>query len=326
MAGDTFHALTTWRVLARVGDGGMAEVFLAEQLGLGRFVRHVGVKTIRRELAARSGYRALFMEEATRLAGLRHENIQLALELVTWDDRPALIFEWVHGLTLEDLNARLDERDDYLPPNLALHIVSRVARALAHIAHHPLPDGRDGSLVHCDVSPVNILVGWDGVVKLTDFGIAREGHRDGADRNVAGLLGKAPYLSPEQAAGLPLDPRSDIFSLGLVLFELLTGAQAFPARDLDETLALHARWDVPSPCNWNPAIPPAVEDILRGMIARRPEDRFPSAAAVVSAIQDHVGRHGVGPSGDALARYLDVVFPEVDKRRVDPSAFRPFNA
>ncbi len=322
MAGDTFHALTTWRILAKVGDGGMAEVYLAEQRGLGQFIRHVGVKTIRRELASRPGYRALFMAEATRLAGLRHPNIQHALELVTWDDRPALIFEWIHGLTLESINARLDERNDYVPPNLALHIVSRVAHALAHIAHHLGPDGRDGSLVHCDVSPVNILVGWDGTVKLTDFGIARDSHDVPHQDAVTGPLGKAPYLSPEQAAGLPLDPRSDIFSLGLVLFELLTGVQAFPARHLEETLALHARWELPSPRQWNPAIAPAIEDVMRGMIARRPEDRFPSAEAVVIAIQDLVGRHGVGPCGDALARYLDVIFPEVDKWRVDPTAFR----
>lgn len=312
----TFHAMNAWRVLRKVADGGMSAVHVAEQLGFGGFTRVVGVKRMRPELLERPQYRELFLSEARLVAELAHENIQQVHGLVEWDGVPVIITEWIDGLNLEQLNARLDDLNAYLPPNLALHIVARVASALAWAWTKSDGQGRALKLVHCDLSPVNILVGWRGVVKLVDFGIARASCRS-AESLPNEILGKSPYLSPEQASGEDLDARSDIFTLGLVLFELLTGEQAFPAQNIDETKSLHGQWDVRSPREWNPAISLEVERILERMMAREPSERFASMSLVVEAIDGLLYRHGPGPDAERLAAYLRGIFPEAGQSGKD---------
>ncbi len=312
-----FQTLGTFRIIKKVAEGGMGQVFLADQLGVSGFSKKVGIKTIKRELLERYYYRDMFIDEAKLVATLIHENIQQVYNLVDWAGSLAIIMEWVHGVTLEDLNTRLDEKNDYLPPALAVFIVSRVARALAYAHEKHGHDGRPLLLVHRDVSPVNIFVSWGGVVKLADFGIAkarsaRRAHRDNE------ILGKAPYLSPEQARGGAIDNRSDIFTLGLVLFELLTGEQVYPVENIDDAVVLHDKNEIPSPREWNPAISPEIERIMRIMLQRDPAQRYQRAREIVRELEILLYQNGYGPTNERLAEYLESLFPEVDKHRLLP--------
>ena len=312
-----FEAPSAYRIIKKVAEGGMGQVFLADQLGVSGFSKTVGIKTIKRELLDRYYFRNMFIDEAKLVATLIHENIQQVYQLVEWGSSLAIILEWVHGVTLEDINTRLDERNDYLPPNLAVFIVSRVARALAYAHEKRGPDGRPLFLVHRDVSPVNIFVSWGGVVKLADFGIAKASKARKAIRDDE-ILGKAPYLSPEQAKGGQIDARSDIFTLGLVLFELLTGEQVYPVETIDDAIALHGKKEIPSPRDWNPSISPEIDRIMRIMLEHDPNKRYQRARDIVRDLEILLYQNGYGPTNERLAEYLDVIFPEVDKHRLLP--------
>jgi serine/threonine protein kinase len=315
--GNLIQTTVGYRIIKKVAEGGMGEVFLADQLGVSGFSKTVGLKTIKRELLDRYYFRDMFIDEAKLVATLVHENIQQVYQLIDWGGALAIVMEWVHGVTLEDLNTRLDERNDYLPPQFAIFIVSRVARALAYAHEKRGPDGRPLLLVHRDVSPVNVFLSWGGVVKLADFGIAkaRSARRSGREDEV---LGKAPYLSPEQARGLSIDARSDIYTLGLVLFELLTGEQVFPVESVEAAIGLHEKGQIPSPREWNPAISPDIERIMRIMLQKDPEQRYQRARDIVRELEMLLYGSGYGPTNERLAEYLDSLFPEVDKHRLLP--------
>ena len=312
---DLFQYVGTYRIISDVAEGGMGHVYLAEQLGVSGFTKTVGIKTIRRDLVDSGLFRDLFIAEAKLVADLIHENIQQVYQLIDMAGSYAIIMEWVHGITFEDINVRLDERNEYLPPDLAVFLVSRVARAL-HYAHTKRDrDGRLLNIVHRDVSPVNIFASWQGVVKLADFGIAKGLSTSQPDERKQ-IKGKYPYMSPEQARGEVTDHRSDIFSLGLVLFEMFTGEQLYPVEKVDEAIGLHRTKKVPSPRLWNPAVPKDVEPMMLRMLALDPDDRYPSAGDVVRDLEVFMYSGGYGPTNERLAEYLDTLFPEVDKQRL----------
>lgn len=314
---EVFQYVGTYRIIADVAEGGMGHVYLAEQLGVSGFTKTVGIKTIRRDLVDNGLFRDLFIAEAKLVADLVHENIQQVLHLIDMAGSYAIVMEWIHGVTFEDINARLDDRNEYLPPDLAVFLVSRVARALAYAHDKRDRSGRPLNLVHRDVSPVNIFASWQGVVKLADFGIAKaltHAHLDDGKETV----GKTPYMSPEQARGEVTDARSDLFALGLVLFEMLTGEQLYPVESVDEVIGLHQEKKVPSPRNWNPAIPAEVEVPMRKMLEVDPDNRYQSARDMVRDLELFLYSGGYGPTNEKLAAYLDELFPEVDKHRILP--------
>lgn len=310
-----FQYVGTYRIVSEIAQGGMGKVYLADQLGVAGFVKTVGIKTIRAELVESGVFRDLFIAEAKLVADLIHENIQQVYQLVDMAGSFAIIMEWVHGITFEDINTRLDERNEYLPPDLALFMVSRVARAL-HYAHEKLDrNGQQLNLVHRDVSPVNVFASWQGVVKLADFGIAKTLDVSGPDERKQ-IMGKVPYMSPEQATGNITDRRTDIFAMGLVLFEMLTGEQLYPTDDIHEVVRLHDNKPIPSPREWNPAVPEQIDPIVRRLLARDPSDRYQTANEVVKDAEILMYGGGYGPTNEKLARYLDTLFPEVDKSRL----------
>lgn len=312
-----FQYVGTYRLIHEVAQGGMGKVFLAEQLGVSGFNKTVGIKTIRRDLVDNGVFRDLFIGEAKLVADLIHENIQQVFQLIDMAGSYAIVMEWVHGITLEDINARLDERNEYLPPALAVFLVSRVARALYYAHTKRDLSGRPLNIVHRDVSPVNIFASWHGVVKLADFGIAKAMSTEQPDERKQ-IMGKVPYMSPEQARGEVTDGRSDVFSLGLVLFEMLTGEQLYPVETVDEVTELHDRKKIPSPRMWNPAIEKDIEPIMLRMIDQDPQRRYQCASEVVRDLEVFMYSGGYGPTNEKLAKYLDSLFPEVDKHRLLP--------
>ncbi|MGM0578293.1 MAG: serine/threonine-protein kinase [Myxococcota bacterium] len=314
---DFFQYVGTYRLISEVAEGGMGKVFLAEQLGVSGFTKTVGIKTIRRELIDSGLFRDLFIAEAKLVADLVHENIQQVYQLVDMAGSFAIVMEWVHGVTFEDINSRLDERNEYLPPELAVFVTSRVARALSYAHEKRGRDGRRLNVVHRDVSPVNVFASWQGVVKLADFGIAKTLRVEGPDEQQQ-IMGKVPYMAPEQGMGLETDHRTDIFALGLVLFEMLTGEQLYPVETVEEVMELHRGKPIPSPRDWNPAIPAEIEPILERLLARDMNARYQHAHQVVRDLEVFMYSGGYGPTNEKLADYLDGLFPEVDKHRLLP--------
>ena len=314
-ATDMFQYVSSYRIVREIAKGGMGKVYLAEQLGVAGFTKTCGIKTIRRELVNSGLFRDLFIEEAKLVADLIHENIQQVYHLIDMAGSFAIVMEWVHGVTFEDINSRLDERNEYLPPELAVFVVSRVARALSYAHNKRAPDGRPLRIVHRDVSPVNIFANWQGVVKLADFGIAKTLRVDKLDEGQQ-IMGKVPYMSPEQARGGVTDPRTDIFALGLVLFEMLTGEQLYPVENVEEVIELHRTKRIPSPREWNPGVPAEVEPILRRLCAQDPANRYQNARDVVTDLEVFMYSGGYGPTNERFQEYLDGLFPEVDKQRL----------
>ena len=173
MSDQVFEYGGQYRLLRLLAEGGMGRVFLAEQFGSSGFSKTVAIKIIHRDLVDEKMFRELFIGEAKLTADLIHENIVQVYQLVEYKQSYGIVMEYLHGTTLDGINDRLDEINDYCPPELGAFVISRVARALAY-AHTKL--GREGQpmgIVHRDVSPPNILVSWQGVVKLSDFGIAK---------------------------------------------------------------------------------------------------------------------------------------------------------
>ena len=231
-----------YRLLERLGQGGMAEVFKAMSFGVEGFEKTLVIKRILPELAKSKRFSDLFVHEAKLAVRLSHANVVQVFDLGTAHQAGQLTYyiamEYVAGLDLATLIARCRDRGVQFPPAMCVYIAGEVAKGLDH-AHrrrdeqmHPL------GIVHRDVSPHNILISWEGEIKVTDFGIAkaRDSIAEEGELGPDQLQGKYPYMSPEQARGQSVDARSDLFSLGIVLYEMLTFVNPFRAPTTFETL------------------------------------------------------------------------------------------
>ena len=324
-----FHFNGEYRILRALAEGGMGSVYLAEQNGVLGFSKTVALKVVKKELLENELFLDLFVGEAKLVADLIHENILQVYQLIQTQGSCGIVMEYIHGCTLDDINDRLDVLNDYMVPDLATFAISRVARALSY-AHNKLDrEGAPLGIVHRDVSPPNILVSWDGVVKLSDFGIAKARDMRSPDEQKH-VIGKIPFLSPEQVALQGADARSDIFSLGLVWYELLSGRSAYGANDLEELRDLHEAGLPPSVREFNPGIPETMENILLKMIAQDPNARFQTAHEVAIAMETYLYSGGYGPTNEKLRDYLHKLFPEVEKKRIvadtsnpKPTYFKP---
>lgn len=261
----------------------MAEVWRAEADGPEGVRKEVALKLVRGAPGASAEFARMLVEEARLATRLHHANVVQVFELVEAEGRFGLVMELVRGRDLGRVVERCRELG--VRPGLAraVQIGVEVARALDH-AHRLTVDGRPVGLVHRDVSPHNILVSYEGEVKLADFGIARAGSR--LDLTEPGTVkGKLAYMAPEQARGEPLDGRADVFSLGVVLWELCAGRRLF-ARDT-EAATLAAVLDpapVGPPSAWNEEVPPALDEVILGALARDPARRTGSAEALRAAL------------------------------------------
>jgi eukaryotic-like serine/threonine-protein kinase len=266
--------LAEYELLLPVGHGGMADVWAARAPDLdpdGLFA----IKVIHQSFARRPEFVRMFFEEAELLKTIRHPNVVGVYGVQQTANFVFMVMEWIEGDSLHSLIAEAGKRRP-IPPELAVRIIADAASGL-HAAHELYTeDGLFSGVIHRDVSPHNILIRTDGIIKLVDFGVAKVmGGFDG--RGGGQLKGKFGYMSPEQALGLPLDPRSDIFSLGIVLFELTTGRRLFLGRTEAETMQLVISGDVPSPGYFVSAYPQALERIVMRALERRFQDRYSSA-------------------------------------------------
>jgi serine/threonine protein kinase len=270
-----------YQLLEKIATGGMAEVFRARARGAMGFEKILVIKRILDTLAKDEEFQELFKVEARIAAMLVHPNIVQVFELGRQDESLFIAMEYVHGVDLARVVTRAKALGD-VPIDLALFLTGEVLKALqfAHASVHP-DTGRPLDVVHCDISPQNILVSFAGEVKITDFGISRAAIQQG---NQEVIRGKYAYMSPEQVEGKVLDGRSDLFSLGIVLYELLTGRRLFKSRTRDETLARVRRAEVPSPRAWRPSISDELEQFLLRTLARNADDRWSDAAEMLDAL------------------------------------------
>jgi serine/threonine protein kinase len=252
---------------ALLGQGGMALVYRGRDL---RTRRDVALKTLRLEYRHDPDTRARFRKEARTMAFLRHPNVARLYDLYEDDEAPWAVLEYVPGASLKDLL----RTDGPFNTDTTAAILEQVADALAHLHNH--------GLVHLDVKPQNILMTPDGVVKLIDFGLAQ--HAGGVQELIGGsAFGTAAYLSPEQACGEPVDATTDVYALGCVVYELLTGRPPFePAGDgevKNDIIRAHLEQDPEPPTAVRPDLPSWVDDVVLEALAKRPEDRYQNVSS-----------------------------------------------
>ncbi|HLK91665.1 MAG TPA: serine/threonine-protein kinase [Polyangia bacterium] len=291
-----------YKIIKRVADGGMAEIFLATQLGREGFAKPVILKRIHSTIYADPQFRNMFIDEAHISMSLSHSNIVQVLDLGVSAGRYFLVLELVDGWDLGRVLHRAATAGVRLPRELALHVTADVCRALAY-AHAKAEGDTPLGIVHRDVSPHNILLSEQGEVKLTDFGIAKAMNK--REHTGTGVVkGKVAFMSPEQAMGKPIDQRSDLFALGTVLYLLVTRARPFEGPSDLETLLRVQKGDFRAPEEAAPDLPPEVAAVVSRAMRKEPEERYQSADEMLADVE-RVLRTAFRPVGQTeLKRWL----------------------
>jgi serine/threonine-protein kinase len=271
------QVLGRYEFLAPIAQGGMASVWAARQWGSRGFSKIVAVKMMLPTISDDPKFERMFLDEARIASKIRHNHVVEILDLGEQNSVLYLVMEWVDGESLSAIRRYAAEKGG-VPIAVAVRIIADVCSGL-HAAHELRDDeGQPIGLVHRDVSPQNILVGYDGVSKVLDFGVAKVAGRTTDTTNVGHARGKPPYMAPEQALGHPIDRRADVFSLGIVLYQLITGKHPF--RGENDIATLHniiSEQPVISPKAFISNLPDGLERIMLSALERNPAKRFQSA-------------------------------------------------
>lgn len=269
-----------YEIVRRLGEGGMATIYLATSAGPGGFAKPCALKLLRPELAERDPIARMLMMEARVAAVLNHPNIVQVFDFGAYGQSYFMAMEWVDGVSLGSLMSRLMRERRRLPMGSAVQVTMQVAEALGYLREGVEIDGQPASLVHRDVSPSNVLLSASGAVKLTDFGIVKV--LDAPTHTRVGVVkGKYAYMAPEQLRGEAVDHRADLFSLGVVLFELLTMARLFHRPNVAATIAAVHAARVPPPSSLWDDVPPELDAIVKKLLAKKRDDRYASAAELL---------------------------------------------
>jgi class 3 adenylate cyclase/tetratricopeptide (TPR) repeat protein len=298
-----------YELIRRLAKGGMAEIFLARSFGVEGFERHLVIKRILPDLASSAKFVGLFIKEAKISASLSHPNIVQIYELGRVSSDHYIAMEHIHGRDLTRINKSMRGEGERMPVPLSVFVVASILRGLHHAHSRTDAQGRTLNLVHRDVSPHNVMVGFQGEVKLFDFGIARlVGDSEPTEGMPGG--GKYAYMSPEQASGLPLDHRSDLYSAGVVLYELLVGHRLFQDPDPVEKLRKVRAAEVPDPRPENAEISDDLWDILARMLAKNPDDRPATAGDAEEELWAYLYRSNLRADAHELATFMGNRFPD----------------
>jgi len=318
-------------LLERINVGGMAEVFKAKTVGVEGFEKVVAIKRILPSVAEDEDFIKMFVDEAKITVQLSHANLAQTFDLGRIDDSYYIAMEYVPGKDMRAAYERLKRRGERVPAHIAAYVMARVCDGLDYAHRKRGADGRELGIVHRDVSPQNIIVSFEGEVKLVDFGIAKAANK--ITKTQAGILkGKFGYMSPEQVRGLPLDRRSDIFAAGVVLYELLTGERLFTGTsDFSVLEKVQAARIVP-PTQLQKDIPAALEKIILKALAREVEDRYQYAADLGADLSRFLlEARGRSVTRDDVAAFMKATFPQenvreqaaLEKERTGPSQRAP---
>jgi len=308
------YFLGRYRVVDEIGIGGMASVHLARMDGPGGFQKWIAIKRIHPHLVEDESFIQMFLDEARVAARISHPNVATVFELGKEADSFWIAMEYLHGEPLREIMRRTEELGTPMPPEIACRIIADAAEGL-HAAHELL--GRNGeklNLVHRDVTPHNLFVTYDGATKVVDFGIAKFSSRMASTR--AGTLkGKLAYMSPEQVAGEALDRRTDIFALGVVLWELTTGQRLFRMDSDLDTLAKVQECNVPRPSSIIRGYPLELERVAQKALAKNKNERYRTARELSRALQSMLMKRGLFIASDEVSTYIRSIFGDrIEKR------------
>jgi len=291
----------------KLSEGGMGVVYEAEQHGVRGFVKRVAIKVIRSYYADQKSFIENFIGEARLVADLVHTNIVQTYQLGESRGTYFMAMEFVSGVNLQELDQQLKNCNKVLPVELAVFIASRVARGLAYAHGKTDRHGQTLGIVHRDVSLKNILIAFEGDVKLTDFGVAKARGflRDDEGRKIAG---KADFMSPEQADFRVTDKRSDLFSMGVVLAHLLLGYNLFRADTPEESRRRILTLPIPNFTSLNPLIDERLNQILHRALERDIDRRYPTADEMLYDLEYSIYHQGYGPTNETLGKYIRDLF------------------
>ncbi len=302
------------KVLRKLAEGGMGTVYLAEQTGTAGFNKTVAMKVIKREWLKDKRALGAFIGEARLVADLVHANICQVYSLNRHRGQLFIVMEYLHGLGLNTF-LKAHKKGGVLPPaDYSAFIASRVTRGLEYAHTKKARNGQPLGVVHRDVTPSNVILDFRGFVKLTDFGIALAVTSEAMDQPGV-VTGKISYMSPEQARAEVVDYRSDIYSLGLVLYELLTGQKVYTARSVLEVRE-QMKKRIRPPHELNENVPEELGKICMKALQYDPLDRFQSAKDFGNSLEYFMYHDKWGPTNEKLALYLQKVFPDIDRDKI----------
>jgi eukaryotic-like serine/threonine-protein kinase len=289
-----------------IAEGGMGVVYEALQRGAGGFTKVVAVKLIREEYSTISEFQKNFIGEARLVADLIHTNIVQTYHLGQIGGQYFMVMEYVSGVNLEQFLERHAALGRVMPVDIAAFIISRIARGLTYAHQKAGKDGRPLGIVHRDIGPKNVMIAFEGDVKLSDFGIAKALDLMYNEEGKV-IAGKDEYLSPEQASYAITDARADLFPLGIVLTELLLGRNVF--RDADRLISRENILKMPIPrfSTLRPEIDPKLEVIIQKALERDREKRYQSAYEMLNDLEIYLYSDGYGPTNEKLGAYLKTI-------------------
>jgi serine/threonine protein kinase len=309
-------------LLERIAVGGMAEVYMSKSFGIEGFEKIIAIKRILPTMAEDEDFIEMFVDEAKIAGQLTHANIAPIYELGKIGDSHYIAMEYVWGKDLLQIMNRFRRMRKRMPPVMVAWIASRMCEALDYAHHKRDRQGHHLNIIHRDVSPQNVLVSYEGEVKLIDFGIAKAASRQ--TKTQAGVLkGKFGYMSPEQVRGLPIDARSDLFAVGTCMYETLTSERLFMGESDFSTLEKVRNADVTPIHEVVREVPPALGDIVMKALKREPAERWQSAAELQDALQRFLGTQRPPFGTSKLASWLKTAFATEmmrEKERMDSFA------
>jgi serine/threonine-protein kinase len=304
------HAsLGRYQLVRQLAVGGMGEVWLARQRGPVGFEKLVVLKTLRGHLKEDQDFVNMFFDEARIAAALTHPNIAQIYELGEEKGEYFIAMEYVEGTSLKDMADEAIARSRPVPLALKCRVIADAAMALDFAHQAKTPSGQALDLIHRDVSPQNVLIGFNGAVKLIDFGVAKAANK--LVRTATGVIkGKYAYMSPEQAYGQPLDGRSDVFGLGTIFWEILTGERLFKRETETDTLRAVVGAELKTPSTVTRGVPKALDAVVMRALERTTEARYQSAGEFQRAIDGFLTRARLPATPSHLAAYMRELFPD----------------
>jgi serine/threonine-protein kinase len=299
-------------ILKKIAVGGMAEIFLARRMGIGHFSKFVVLKRLSPEYQGKKSFERLFVHEAKLTARLAHPNIVQLHDLGQVDGSYFMAMEYIHGVSSAEMMSKAAQKRKPVPIGVALHIVLSAARALAYCSQELSYEGEEIGILHHDVSPHNIQIRFDGQVKLLDFGVATETTQESS----TGRRGKFAYMSPEAFKREELDHRSDLFSLGVVLYELTMGRRLFKGRTPQETQQRAEECSIPQPRSIHPKFPENLENLILRALAKDRDERFSTASELCVSIEEVINTLKLESSAQRVSQYLHTLYQDtIDDRQ-----------
>jgi serine/threonine-protein kinase len=297
----------SYAIIAKLATGGMAEIFLARTESAAGVERYVVLKRVLRQRATDIKFVHMFLDEARLAAQLQHPNIAQVFDTGKLGDSYFFTMEYVHGETVRELLHRAYAIGQTIPIGCALTIIAGAAAGLQHAHERVGLDGKPLGIVHRDVSPSNLMISYEGNVKVVDFGVAKATHRS-IETQSGSVKGKIGYMAPEQCRGGIVDQRCDLFSLGIVMWELLVGERLFKRATDFESMESIVTEPSPPPSSRRPDVPKDLDAIVVKLLAKAPADRFQNADELLEAIENTAVRAGIALSVPALRRFVRELF------------------